>query len=237
MKTRILLVMMMLFAGSVFSQTATPESRASAERLLQVLKLGENFDNTIRQAVTMQMGMLDKRMDIPAEKKETVRKSIEAAVNSSLEKMSWQKMKGMFVDIYAEVFTKEELDGVIAFYESPAGQKFVAKQPQLTQVTMQKMQTLISEMMPELQKEIAAAVRSPDVAKARNIADVEKAKGRLTLPVGKVVGAMGADASTNISSGEGLTNLLAALKISDISALTVDGEAINLGDMKTKASY
>jgi hypothetical protein len=150
--------MMMLVAGSVFSQTATPGSRESAERLLQVLKVGENFDNAIRQAVTMQMGLLDKRTDIPAEKKEAVRKSIEPAINSILEKMSWQKMKEMFIDIYAVVFTKEELDGVIAFYESPAGQKFITKQPELTRVTMQKMQALMSEMMPEIQKNTEKAM-------------------------------------------------------------------------------
>lgn len=150
--------MMMLVAGSVFSQTATPESRASAEQLLQVLKTGENFDNTIRQAVTMQMGALDKRTDIPADKKDMIRKVSESSINGILEKFSWQKMKGMFVDIYAEVFTKEELDGVIAFYESPAGQKFVAKQPELTRVVMQKMQTLMAEVMPEIRKNAEKAV-------------------------------------------------------------------------------
>lgn len=60
----------------------------------------------------------------------------------------------------------------------------------------------------------------------------------MTLPAFcKVTGAMDADDSTDISSGKGLTNLLAILKISDLSELTVDGDAINIGDMKTKASY
>jgi len=241
MKIKILMVMMMWVAGSVFSQTGTPESRAAAERLLQVLKMDENFDNSISQAVKMQMGMVD-QMDIPAEDKERARKISENSTENILKKFSWKKMKGMFIDIYAEVFTTEELNGVIAFYESPAGQKFVVKQPELMQVTMQKMQGLMAEIMPELQKEMAGSVQKAQQAqsemkKKRNIADVQKAKGVLTLPIGTMAGAMGAELSTDISSGEGLANLLAALKMNDISELTVDGDAIDIGDMKTTASY
>lgn len=241
MKTRILMVMMLLVTGSVFSQTATPESRAAAERLLQVLKVGENFDNTIRQAVTMQMGMID-QMDVSDEVKDRARKTAKESIENVLEKFSWQKMQGMFTETYAEVFTAEELLGVCAFYESPAGQKFVAKQPELTRVTMQKMQGIMAEIMPELQKEMTDRVQEVqqtclEMKKRRNIVDVEKAKAILTLPVGTINGAMGADRSTDISSGAGLTNLLAALKISDISELTVDGDAINIGDMTTKAAY
>ena len=71
----------------------------------------------------------------------------------TMEKFSWANMKELFVDIYAEVFTKEELDDIIAFYESPQGQKFVAKQPELTRLTMQKMQAVMAELVPEIQKE------------------------------------------------------------------------------------
>lgn len=173
MKVRTIFVFMLLVSGFSFAQTAAPESRASAERLLEVLQVGENFDNTIRRAATMSFGMLDKRADIPDDKKEMIRKSAEAAANNTLEKMSWQKMKGMFIDIYASVFTKEELDGVIAFYESPAGQKFVAKQPELTLVTMQKMQALMAEIMPEIQKNAEKAV-----AQAKAEMDAKQASGQ-----------------------------------------------------------
>jgi len=75
-------------------------------------------------------------------------------------------------------------------------------------------------------------------AKARNITEVEKAKGVLTLPTQSgITGAMNADTGTTISSGAGYTNLLAALRITNTTALTVGGTAITIGDMTTKASY
>lgn len=147
----------LLVAGSAFAQAEISESRTAAARLLDVLQMAENFDNSIKQAIQMQNGMLD-QMDLSEEEKVETKKCMEKSMQIVMDKFSWANMKEMFVDIYAEVFSAEELQGIINFYESPAGQKFVVKQPQLTQVTMQKMQGIMVEMMPEIQKETLAAV-------------------------------------------------------------------------------
>lgn len=156
MKLKIALVIMMV-TGVAFAQPATSESRAAAARLLDVLQMAENFDNSIQQAVQMQSGMLD-QMNLSEEEKAAAKNSMEKSMKTLVDKFCWVNMKDLFVDIYAEVFTADELQGIIEFYESPAGQKFVEKQPQLTQVTMQKMQAVMVEMMPEIQKQAMAAV-------------------------------------------------------------------------------
>ncbi|NOU36736.1 MAG: prepilin-type N-terminal cleavage/methylation domain-containing protein [Kiritimatiellaceae bacterium] len=74
--------------------------------------------------------------------------------------------------------------------------------------------------------------------KARNVADVEKAKGQLTLPAGTVTGSMGADNSTAITTGStGASNILAILRISSLTDLNVGSDTITIGTMTTKASY
>jgi len=156
MKVRVALVMM-LVAGAMFAEPTSPESRVAAAKLLDVLKIDENFDNSMQQAIQMQSGMLD-QMGLSDEEKSLAQKSMSDSMKVVMDKFSWANMKNMFVEIYAEVFTAEELNGVVEFYESPAGQKFVDKQPQLTQVTMQKMQAIMMEMMPEIQKQTMVAV-------------------------------------------------------------------------------
>lgn len=76
-------------------------------------------------------------------------------------------------------------------------------------------------------------------AKARNVAEVEKAKGVLTLPTSsQLPGAMALDDTTvDLSSGSYVTNLCSALSISDLSELTVGGTSITVGSLGTKASY
>jgi len=76
---------------------------------------------------------------------------------------------------------------------------------------------------------IGAYATAQEKAKARNIAEVNKAKAVLTLPAGTIVGAMDASETTVITSGAGYTNLLSALKITNLTALTVSGTAIVIG--------
>jgi hypothetical protein len=78
---------------------------------------------------------------------------------------------------------------------------------------------------------------SGESQKARNIAEVEKAKGILTLPADAIPGAMNADSSTVISSGEGLKNLLSILQIDSLYKLTVSGKAIDIGDLNGNAAH
>jgi hypothetical protein len=167
-----ILSLVLLVAGCKTVETSMPaaeaeapamNSQAAAAKLLSVLKMDENFDAAMQQAIQMQSGMFD-QMDMTEEEKAETQKSMQGAMKVSLEKFSWENMKGMFVDIYAEVFSAEELQGIIAFYESEAGQKFVEKQPQLMQVTMQKMQGVMAQMMPEIQKEMEKAMEEVQAA-------------------------------------------------------------------------
>ena len=76
---------------------------------------------------------------------------------------------------------------------------------------------------------------SQEKAKLRNVAEVEKAKGVLTLPAGTVPGACGAttaDTWANIQS-----NLYTALSIDSLTDLTVGGDPITVGNLTTKATY
>ncbi len=161
MKIKILLTLLMLFvAGCASVRNSQPDvqdSRASAEQLLEVLKMGDNFDNAMQQVSGMQKSILS-QMDLSEEEMVVAEKAAQSSMKVTMEKFSWANMKEMFVDIYAEVFTAEELDDIIAFYESPQGQKYVEKQPELTRVTMQKMQAVMAEIMPEIQKETAKLV-------------------------------------------------------------------------------
>jgi prepilin-type N-terminal cleavage/methylation domain-containing protein len=72
-------------------------------------------------------------------------------------------------------------------------------------------------------------------AKARNIAEVEKAKGVMTLPAGTVPGAC--DATTDDTWATIETNLWAALNIDSETDLEVGTDAITIGDLTTKATY
>ncbi len=76
-------------------------------------------------------------------------------------------------------------------------------------------------------------------AKARNVAEVEKAKGVLTLPATSgLPGACGlTDTTVTLASGQYYTNLMSALRITASSELSVGGTTIQIGTLATKATY
>ncbi len=82
-------------------------------------------------------------------KLEAVQKRLFALIQ---EKTSWQNMKPVYIKVYSETFTETEIDGIIAFYKSPAGQAMVQKTPTLMQKTMTAMQGVMSDIMPQIQQ-------------------------------------------------------------------------------------
>ncbi len=66
--------------------------------------------------------------------------------------LTWESMQEMYVEIYAEVFTVEEMQAVIDFYKSEAGQKMLEKMPELVRKSMEVTQKQIMDKMPEFQK-------------------------------------------------------------------------------------
>ncbi len=54
--------------------------------------------------------------------------------------------------MYAETFTSDEVDGIVAFYKSPAGRALLQKQPALATKGLALAQEKIRDAMPDIQK-------------------------------------------------------------------------------------
>src|SRR5262249_25615685 len=76
-------------------------------------------------------------------------------VKNMKEALKWDDLKQMYFQIYSESFTQEEVDGMLAFYESPAGKAVIKKMP----VVMQKSMTQVQQrILPLVQKSVEEAV-------------------------------------------------------------------------------
>lgn len=80
------------------------------------------------------------------------------------QELSWDKVRPIQVGIYRETFTQDEINGLIAFYESPLGKAFVDKMPALMQRSNQLMQVLAAPMAEKMRAAMERAIaeaRSP----------------------------------------------------------------------------
>lgn len=65
------------------------------------------------------------------------------------EELAWDKMEPMVLKIYRDSFTQEEVNGLLAFYKTPAGQALIKKMPVVMQNTFAAIQ---ARMGPIIQK-------------------------------------------------------------------------------------
>jgi hypothetical protein len=131
-----------------------------AEQLIGLLNVDKNYDATYQRMLKMQDSMAESQ-DLTPEQRQQRDQATKAALKVVKEFASWEAIKPTFVQIYADTFTAEELQGMIDFYKSPVGQKFLEKQPIVQEAVMQKMGALMASLQPKIMAAMKDAQSAP----------------------------------------------------------------------------
>jgi hypothetical protein len=141
--------------------TAAAAAPASRESVDHLIALG-NSERVIELVRAQQRKMIDSMVDRMAQQKKLTPEQAErahAAARKTFdavgEELAWDKLEPLMAQVYMETFSEEEIQGLIAFYESPTGRAFVEKMPQATQRAMQLIQARVGPAIERAQ----AAVR------------------------------------------------------------------------------
>lgn len=138
-------------------------ARPDIDELLTLMRTQKMSEDAIGQMKNMMAGAMKQTNVSPdvAEKTKAIQDKVFALIESD---MSWDKMKGDYAKVYAEVFTPDGVKGIIAFYKSPAGQAFLDKQPLLMQKTMAMAQKRMMDVMPKIQEISKQESQAPEKA-------------------------------------------------------------------------
>ena len=131
-------------------------------RLTQVESMTAKMGNQIRAMMLNQLNAAG----LPAQSTAGAPEMINRVVAQIEERMSWDKVKPEYTKVYADVFSEEEITGIVAFYKTPIGQAMLAKMPQLMSKSMEISQRRMADLMPEIQRQMQEVVqRSKDEKK------------------------------------------------------------------------
>ncbi len=136
---------------------AAPPSTESIEKLMAVTHVEKMQEAMRPQVQAMMKAMMDQAMKgqtVTAEQQKILDQFIAKAAAITSEETDFSKMKPMFIEIYGANLTQEDVDGLIAFYQTPTGQVVINKMPLIMQAIMKEMP---KRMIPMLQKVQAAA--------------------------------------------------------------------------------
>jgi len=164
MKIAKTILFVFFFLLSSIAQAADGKpSEDSVRQLMEVTqarKLVEHMYKQFDNHLALAMKQTLQGREIPAETQTFMQKTREKLVRLFQEEASWEKLEPIYVKIYADHFTQEEVDGMLAFYKSPTGQAMIKKMPAVTQNSMReiqaRMQPIMAKMSAVLQEETSA---------------------------------------------------------------------------------
>ena len=150
------------------SAVAAPPSNESISQLLVATRMErsvgvaqQNLEQAVRNSINQS---LQGRTLTPQGQKVIEKFSADAGVIIRKE-INWADLKGAYLKLYAETFTQEEVDGLLAFYRSPAGVALLEKMPQVTQKSAAITQQRIGPLVEKLKASMAQTVQDAKAAK------------------------------------------------------------------------
>jgi hypothetical protein len=151
MKKITLLLACLLFSALLFAPGAyaEPPSEASLDALFEASQVRKNLESLyplIEQMGRKEIEAIRNNRPLTAAQKEVL-DSVPARITALMrEELGWEKMAPRYRVLYRETFTQEEVDGLIAFYRSPAGAALVKKMPVLIQQVMAMTQSMMGPL-------------------------------------------------------------------------------------------
>ena len=138
-------------------QTATQQaSSADIDRLLEVMDMRSMLDSMLKQMSEVQEATITQAFGSDLSDKDRAEMSdFMRRTNAKVHaRLSWDRLEPLFSRVYTQLFSRREVDAMIAFYGSAEGQSILKKSPQAMALAMQEMQPLMQEMMADLKTDL-----------------------------------------------------------------------------------
>jgi uncharacterized protein len=154
------MIALCIIAGSAPAQSQELSKQAKIERILELTRSDASANQAANQISTMIASQMKSQMPKASpEQLARVQEVMDKLMDLVKAKMAWARLRPDFIKAYSDLYTDEEIDGMLAFYESPAGRGFIDKLPQLTQKTIAISQAQMGDLMPEIQRIVAESLQ------------------------------------------------------------------------------
>ena len=173
-KLIIAIVIGMLMCASAFAANTSPASDASIRQMLELTNAQQMLTDMKGQMTAMMSSTMQN-----ATKGQALTPDRQAIIDRMSAKMSsvlsdalnWDTLLPLYLRTYRESFTQDEIDGVIRFYKSAAGQAYIKKLP----LVMQNIMREIPEMMKPAQEKMTA-IQKETLRELKDLQDAEAKK-------------------------------------------------------------
>ncbi|TAA26832.1 DUF2059 domain-containing protein [Pseudoxanthomonas winnipegensis] len=148
-----------------------PASEASVRELLQVTDVRammRSMEDQVRATVGQSMQHAVQGQALNDAQRAILDRTGKQMVDVMLEQMRYDVMEPEYIRLYTESFSQADVDGMLAFYRSPAGQSMLKKMPGLMKNSMVLIQQRMQLLMPQIQKLQSEMVEQLRAAKSED---------------------------------------------------------------------
>jgi len=165
----VIVVVMVVAPGAARADEASKQ--AKVKELFATMRMEHLLDQMLnsiqRQVVAVAQMSPDAENMTPAQKKLT-NQFVNQSMKIVSDSVGWAAIEPEYVKLYAATYSEEEIDGILAFYKSPVGQKMLEMTPKLSSGGMDIVQSRMGEFQPKIKalqeeymKQMAAAMPVP----------------------------------------------------------------------------
>ena len=178
----LLLVLSLCLPSTLHADDASKQAKV---RELFALLHVEHISDQIRSSVMNQTAGIPKQIfgpDISPENKakfDVLQEKILQTVDAQL---GWKVLEPQYVKLYTDTYTEEEINGIVAFYKTPAGAAMIAKSPDLSTKSIQLVQSKMAAVQPQLKQMVEDFVRDTRPASTPAPASATPATPPTTTP-------------------------------------------------------
>jgi len=145
----------LLFAFTALAHADEASKRTKIKELFVLNQMQQRIDqqreNAIKQSREMSRQLTD-TMELNQSQEKLVQICYEKMNKLMATTYDWDRLGPAYEEIYAQTYTEEEIDGVLAFYKSPIGRAYMAKVPIVTEKTIAIGNEAYADVMPKIKQ-------------------------------------------------------------------------------------
>lgn len=153
MKRWIAVLGVVMMVAPVGARADDASKAAKVKELFTVMRVDHTLDR-MRTAMEQQVQATAKNVagaeTMTPEKEKARTEYVDNSMKVVDDNFGWTVLEPAFIKLYSETYTEPELDGILAFYKTPAGQAMLTKAPQLSAGVMEIVHGRMTDFQPKM---------------------------------------------------------------------------------------
>ena len=154
MKRWIVMLAVVMVMAPMEARADEASKTAKVKELFALTHVDHSLDR-MRSAMEQQVQATAKNApgaeQMTPEKKKIQQEYIDNSMKVVDQQFGWPVLEPAFLRLYSDAYSESDLDGILAFYKSPAGQAMLAKAPELSSGLMEIVHGRMGDFQPKMQ--------------------------------------------------------------------------------------